>query len=188
MRVMDSLRGDPRAQPEGTGGPMKRITSIGVALAAAVVACLLGAGSAFAIPPTEQTIPASATPGVIDCGSFQDNYVDFYTATPWTTYYDTNGNPVRWVLHFDHHSNDVNSVTGLTIHEHGQYTVTIDLITGTATITGNQEVANRPGEGVVVQDVGRQVFDADGNLVFFAGGRMHSETLGGDQVLCDALS
>ena len=47
---------------------------------------------------------------------------------------------------------------------------------------------NRPGTGVVVQDVGRVVFDADGNLVFFAGGRKHSEVLLGDQVLCDALA
>ena len=47
---------------------------------------------------------------------------------------------------------------------------------------------NRPGTGVVVQDVGRVVFDADFNIVFFAGGRKHSEVLLGDQVLCDALA
>jgi hypothetical protein len=47
-------------------------------------------------------------------------------------------------------------------------------------------VANRPGLGVVMQDVGRAVFDADRNLVFFAGGRNHSELFGGDQILCDA--
>ena len=28
---------------------------------------------------------------------------------------------------------------------------------------------NRPGTGVVVQDVGKAVTDADGNVVFFAG-------------------
>jgi hypothetical protein len=47
-------------------------------------------------------------------------------------------------------------------------------------------VANRPGLGVVMQDVGRAVFDADRNLVFLAGGRNHSELFGGDQILCDA--
>ena len=46
---------------------------------------------------------------------------------------------------------------------------------------------NRPGTGVVVQDVGRVVYDADGNLIFFAGGRKHSQKLLGEQVLCDAL-
>jgi hypothetical protein len=39
-----------------------------------------------------------------------------------------------------------------------------------------------------VQDVGRFVFDSNDNLLFFAGGRKHSEFFGGDQVLCDALS
>ena len=69
----------------------------------------------------------------------------------------------------------------MAIHEHGHFTITLDLITGMATVTGNSEVANRPGLGVVVQDVGRAVFDSDGNLVFFAGGRNHSELFGGDQ-------
>jgi hypothetical protein len=54
-------------------------------------------------------------------------------------------------------------------------------------ITGNQEVMNRPGTGVVVQDAGKVVYDEDGNLAFFAGGRNHSEELLGDEVLCDAL-
>jgi hypothetical protein len=83
---------------------------------------------------------------------------------------------------------DVNSVTGLTIHEHRHSTFTEDLIAGTVTITGSQEVANRPGFGVVVQDVGGWVFDSEGNLIFFAGGHNHSELFGGDQVLCAALS
>ena len=61
-------------------------------------------------------------------------------------------------------------------------------MTGTETYTGNQEVMNRPGTGVVVQDVGRVVYDADGNLIFFAGGRKHSQKLLGEQVLCDALA
>jgi hypothetical protein len=47
---------------------------------------------------------------------------------------------------------------------------------------------NRPGTGVVVQDVGKVVYDADGNLVFFAGGGNHSEVLLGDEVLCAGLA
>jgi hypothetical protein len=41
---------------------------------------------------------------------------------------------------------------------------------------------------VVIQDVGRAVFDQDGNLVFFAGGSNHSQLLGGEQVFCEALA
>jgi hypothetical protein len=47
---------------------------------------------------------------------------------------------------------------------------------------------NRPGTGVLVQDVGKVVYDEDGNRAFFAGGRNHSEELLGDGVLCDALA
>ena len=47
---------------------------------------------------------------------------------------------------------------------------------------------NRHGVGVVVQDVGRTVYDFDNNLPFFAGGRNHSEVLGGDQVHWDRVS
>jgi hypothetical protein len=154
---------------------------------ATLVACLVAAGGASASPPVREALVPEANPGVIDCGTFEDNFVDFFSGTV-TTFFDADGNPVRLVFHIEHHSNDVNSVTGLAIQEHGHFTASVDLATGTLTITGNSEVANRPGVGVVVQDVGRAVFDAENNLVFFAGGTKHSEVFGGDQVLCDALA
>jgi hypothetical protein len=123
----------------------------------------------------------------IQCDGFQDQFTDFFNGKA-ATYFDSAGNPIRIVIHWEHHSNDTNSVTGLTLHEHGHFTETIDLLTGTDTATGNQEIINRPGTGVVVQDVGRVVFDANGDIVFFAGGRKHSQTLLGEQVLCDALA
>jgi hypothetical protein len=137
--------------------------------------------------PTHEVLPPLEVHDSIDCGTFQDNFVDFFTATQ-TTFYDASGDPIRFIRQVTHHSNDVNSVTGLTIHEHGHFTVTGDLVAGTFTVTGNQEVANRPGTGVVVQDAGRVVFDSDFNLLFFAGGTKHSETIGGEQVLCEALA
>jgi hypothetical protein len=168
-------------------GLMGRIAHVALTCLAMFLAALMGAASASATPPTHEALPPFESPGVIDCGNFQDNFVDFFTGTQ-TTFYDMGGDPVRLVQHVEHHSNDVNSVTGLTIHEHGHFTFTVDLIAETVTITGNQEVANRRSAGVVVQDVGRAVFDFDDNLLFFAGGRNHSELFGGDQVLCDALS
>ncbi len=166
---------------------MRRAAYLAFALTAMLFAAIVGAAPALATPPTHETFGPIQSPGFIDCGSFQDNFVDFYSGTQ-TTFYDKNGEAVQLVSHLSHQSNDVNSVTGLTIHEHGHFTITLDLTTGMATITGNSEVADRPGLGVVVQDVGRAVYDAAGNLVFFAGGLNHSELFGGDQVLCDALS
>jgi hypothetical protein len=125
--------------------------------------------------------------GSAKCDGFKDQFTDFFDGRA-ATYFDSAGNPIRYVIHAEHHSDDTNSVTGLTLHEHGTFTETVDLLTGTDTITGTQEIMNRPGTGIVVQDVGKVVFDSHGDLVFFAGGRKHSELFLGDQVLCDALA
>jgi hypothetical protein len=124
---------------------------------------------------------------VIDCGTFVDNFVDFFDVRE-TEFFDAAGNPIRIVDYIEHHSNDVNSVTGLTLHEHGHFTNIVDLVSGVQSFTGNIEIANRPGFGVVVQDVGRFVFDANGNLLFFAGGLRASQFFNGEQIFCTALA
>jgi hypothetical protein len=168
---------------------MKRIVRVSLAFAATLFALLWLSGTAWAVsarPPTHEPVSFVA-PGVVQCDGFQDNFLDFFTGTQ-TTFYDANGEPVRIVIHADHTSNDVNSVTGFTVHEHGHLTVTMDLITGTVTVTGNQEIVNLPHEGVVLQDTGRVIFDAEGALVFFAGGRKQSETLQGEEIFCGILA
>ena len=165
---------------------MRSLRPLVLAFVLAPVGALAGAGAASAQTP-ERFAFTEQDPGVIDCGGFEDHFTDFFEVKG-TTFFGDGDAPVRMVLNVVHHSNDTNSVTGLTVHEHGHFIETFDLRTGTVTVTGNQEVANRPGTGVVVQDTGRIVFDADGNVVFFAGGRNHSEELLGDQVLCDALA
>jgi hypothetical protein len=164
------------------------LRSMMMAGAVAVMGVFVLTSPAGASARTPERFAVSLTnPGTVDCGTFQDHFTDFFDGTG-TTYFDSTGNPIRIVLHVEHHSNDTNSVTGLTLHEHGHFTDTIDLLAGTDTITGNQEIINRPGTGVVVQDVGKIVYDADGNIVFFAGGRKHSQALLGDQVICKALA
>ena len=164
------------------------LRSIAVAGAVAVMGVFVLASPAGAsAPATERFTVSLTTPGTVDCGTFQDQFTDFLDGKG-TTYFDSVSNPIKIVIHWEHHSNDTNSVTGLTLHEHGHYTERIDLLAGTDTITGNEEIMNRPGSGVVVQDVGKVVTDADGHVVFFAGGRKHSEVLLGDQVVCEALA
>jgi hypothetical protein len=51
--------------------------------------------------------------GTINCGALKDNFEDFFDARA-ATYFDSAGNPIRFVIHWEHHSNDTNSVTGLT--------------------------------------------------------------------------
>jgi hypothetical protein len=169
---------------------MKRIMRVALASAATLfglLCCVGGTAKAeSARPPTHEPVSFVA-PGVIECDGFQDNFVDFFVGSQ-TTFYDQDGEPVRLVIHAEHTSNDVNSVTGFTVHEHGHLTLSIDLITGTTTITGNQEIVNLPHKGIVLQDTGRVILDAEGALVFFAGGRKQSQTLQGEQIFCDILA
>src|SRR5437868_3093409 len=97
---------------------MRRVVSVAFASVSMFAAVLTSAGLASATPPTHETLPPFQSPGVIDCGSFQDNFVDFFSGRQ-TTFYGTSGEPLRLVQYVEHHSTDVNSVTGLTIHEHG---------------------------------------------------------------------
>jgi hypothetical protein len=142
------------------------------------------AGPASAAEPVraEDTFQFS---GTIDCGTFNDNFTDFFTITE-VTFSDTAGNVSRVVDHVDHTSNDVNSVTGLALHEHDRFMTILDPATGTFTVDGAVIRMNRPGQGIVIQDVGRLVFDADFHMIFVAG---HHEALEqGDQAFCNALA
>src|SRR5262245_48282888 len=157
-----------------------------VAVTAGLGLALAAPGPAGAAAPERFPLEFHNT-GTVDCGTFQDNYVDDMYGDG-SVFFDSAGDASSVVIHWTHTSTDTNSRTGLVLHEHGHFTETIDLITGSDTYTGNQEVMNRPGFGVIVQDTGRQVYDADGNLIFFAGGRKHSQVLLGDQPFCEGLA
>jgi len=156
--------------------------------AGGVVAFALAAlpGAALAAPRDTFDYPLVFHDSV-DCGTFIDNFEDRYQVRE-TDELDADGNLVRALYHAAHESDDVNSVTGFTIHEHGHFYEVDDFLKGTITITGSQEVANRHGHGVVIQDVGRIVLDMETfEPIFFAGGRKHSQVILGDQIWCDAL-
>ena len=58
--------------------------------------------------------------------------------------------------------------------------------TGSSAANGVISIVTLPGHGMLIMEIGRLVFDADGNIVFEAGG--HEGFLGGDvQGLCIAL-
>jgi len=162
-------------------------------MAMAVFFLGLGSPSIATAGPPARSHYTLQFPGVIDCGTFQDIFTDYFDIAE-TDQFDRYGNLVKIVLHAEHTSDDMNSVTGLTLHERGHYVETVDLLADTDTVTGNVAIINVPGSGAVVQITGRLVYspslnidDLRENLVFFAGPRKHSEVLLGDQVLCDAL-
>jgi hypothetical protein len=79
--------------------------------------------------PSERFTVSMTTPGTVDGGTFPHQFTDFLDGAG-TAYFDSVGNPIRIVIHWDHHSSDTNSVTGLTLHEHGHYSKRIDFLTG----------------------------------------------------------
>src|SRR5215216_2182649 len=90
-------------------------------LAFAVASLALGtAGPAFGRAPERAHVQQSFE-GVIDCGAFQDTYVDEETGD-LTWYLDADGKLVRFVVHVSQYSTDVSSVTGLTLHERNHHT------------------------------------------------------------------
>ena len=67
---------------------------------------------------------------------------------------DSNGDPLRAIEHVHHVSNDVNSVTGFTLHEHNHITVVTNFVAGTVTLSGAINIMQRPGVSEVIHIVG----------------------------------
>ena len=100
----------------------------------------------------------------IDCSTFNpawtfnDDFVDFFVVRG-RVWFDDQGEPIRDIGHIFHRSNDVNSKTGFTLHEHNHYVAIVDFVRGTVTLNGAINIMQRPGTGSVILNVGHKVFD-----------------------------
>jgi hypothetical protein len=134
-----------------------------------VVAALVSAGAATADSPTieQQTLHRSipnfiSCPGFMVAGEFDVDRTVF-------TFHDSDGNPIRQVIHVHFVGTLTNTTSGKSIPDEGNQIVTNDLLTGSSTTDGRVRVTTVPGEGAILFQVGRVVRDAAGNVVFFAG-------------------
>jgi len=160
-----------------------------VAVAAFVPAMLmLGAGPAAAAAPQRFEFDFQNA-DTIDCSAFNpawafhDDFVDFFhdRAQVW---FDSNGNPLRAIEHIDHTSNDVNSVTGFTLHEHNHFTIVTDFVAGTMTFSGAINIMQRKGIGEVIQNTGHKVLDlATGEPLV-----LHGPNMADDADFCAAVA
>jgi len=142
------------------------------ALPLAALAALAGA-----TPASAETVPyAFSAP----CGAFDILVQGQETITQRDF-------PGRVVIHDSFRETDTNSLTGLTLRFAGTRTEVFDLAAGTRTVTGRSFQMTRPGEGVVIHDAGRVVFDAPFHVVFEGG---HHEVLHGnvDALACEAFA
>ncbi len=176
---------------------MKCITWRGRGFAIATVALaagLVAAAGAGAAPPTREDLGVFPYEFSVDCSpygfAFANNVLG--QESLWVeTFYDTDGNPVKIVVHDSFTETDTNSVTGKTLPFGGQIVETFDLVSGTRTVVGKEFLMTEPGKGVIIHDVGRVVFDAPFHVSFEAG--RHNVLHGGtgshlDQLACSALA
>lgn len=164
-----------------------------VAIGLVVVGGLLATGSASAASPTREDVGVFPYEFSADCGPYGFDFainVQGAETVRVATFYSADGEPVRIVIHSTFRETDTNSVTGKALPFRGLLVRTLDLVAGTRTDVGRMFLMTDPGRGIVIQDVGRVVFDAPFHVSFEAG---HHEVLHGgtashlDELACNAL-
>jgi hypothetical protein len=153
-----------------------RRRSMALAPLLGILALLALAVPAAAQPPARQTVIDSGTfvvfPG---CPGGYDVVIAWNNTIRMTTFYDAAGQVVRVVSHVDGNGTISNSVTGYTL-EGGSPTVETTwmrpqnpgLDSGDKVIVGLYFKNTVPGEGIVLLDAGRVVFDAAGNPTWWS--------------------
>ena len=126
----------------------------------------------------------------IDCSvfnpewTFNDDFTDFFTGSG-QVWFDADGNPVRAIEHVYHRSNDVNSVTGFTLHEHNHITANYDFVAGTVSLSGAINIMQRPGAGEVIHISGHKILDLETGEPLVIHG---PDTQGDDEDFCAAVA
>lgn len=155
-----------------------------------VLALALGA----AISPAAGAAPQRYTfefvfSDTIDCSTFDpawkfnDDFVDFFQVRG-QVWLNAKGQPIRAIDHIVHRSNDVNSVTRFTLHEHNHFVALTDFVRGTVTLNGAINIMQRPGAGSVILNAGHKVFDLETGTPFVLAGPDRAE----DEDFCRAVA
>lgn len=103
-----------------------------------------------------------------------------------SVFFDREGNPIRVAFHGRYNGTMTNSATGYSILDAPSIAnITLDLVKGTQTNIGAFFTVTIPGQGAILIEAGRIMFDGDGPPIFIAGPhRPPDDTIG---ILCDAL-
>jgi hypothetical protein len=159
-----------------------------IGFAVVVLALAVSATPAVGAAPERYTFE-DVFSDTIDCSTFDpawtfnDDFVDFFEGRG-QVWLDAEGQPIRAIEHVVHRSNDVNSVTGFTLHEHNHFVAQIDFIRGTVTLNGAINIMQRPGAGSVILNAGHKVFDAETGAPFVLAGPDRAE----DEDFCRAVA
>jgi hypothetical protein len=155
----------------------------------ALVAVFLLVSAASAATPLRDPPEDFSVPGTIDCSqfnpewTFDDDFIDtFHLET--TLFVNKDGDLVRGITHVVHVSDDVNSETGFTLHEHNHFSFVDDFVAGTFTLNGAINVMQRRGVGSVIRNTGHKVFDGETGDPIFSGG----PSIADEEDFCAALA
>ena len=144
------------------------------------------AASAASRPPTIDSWEEIQTPRpMASCGDFRI-IVEGIGSNRLTTHYGADGAPIRVAFHGIYNGTMTNSATGKVLTDQPSVvSITTDLVAGTRTMIGAVWTVTVPGEGVVLVEAGRLVFDGAGPPVFLAGPHLPpADAIG---ALCAAL-
>jgi hypothetical protein len=125
----------------------------------------------------------------IDCSqfnpewTFNDDFTDFFEGRG-QVWLNVDGEPIRAIEHIVHRSNDVNSVTGFTLHEHNHFVALYDFAQGTVTLNGAINIMQRPGAGSVILNAGHKVLDLETGTPFVLRGPDRAD----DEDFCRAVA
>ena len=111
---------------------------------------------------------------------------DFVEHVRVIAHVDGDGNTTRVVIPVNFVGTLTNVETGKTVSDRGHFTIIRDVAAGTVTYVGLQYNLKVGGEQVAVRDIGRVVFDADGNVLFEAGPKDIVD--GGRAAICPVLA
>ena len=157
-------------------------------VAAAVLLALVVASAAGAGQRTRETFTFSDPfSGSFDCGTFTATFSGQDKGRV-TTWFDSAGEPIQQIGRIQAVEIDVNPLTEKSIEVATSLTVHIDFVAGTIMLTGVRNLSTQPGEGVVVQHVGRVVIGPDREPVSLSGKFAEFEDAYMDQDFCAALA
>src|SRR4051794_4358232 len=126
--------------------------------------------------------------GSADCGGFVNNWEGHDRGT--VTNFARNGVLYRQVGHIHAIETDTNSVTGKSVVIRTNITIVGDLSPEgdllAHKISGEFNIGNAPGQGIVIHDAGMVRVDEDGLVTTLHG--IHDVFANGEDAFCEALS
>lgn len=164
---------------------MKRMLTTTVLVLAGLVASVLGAPVAAAMPPERSTVESDVHFTDTEACGFRID-VSFVGSIDVTSFFDYDGNLIRVQGVGSDVATVTNPASGKTAAGVDHFLRVEDVESGESAVLGLFLHLNFPGAGIVMIDAGNITRDAEGNVIHLAG--PHQLDAGDFSALCEALA